>query len=346
MSHKYSKQTSKWSYRFKYQGQTYKGSTDGGGTEEDVMRMELARRRELRDIENGYEPDKTIDDAITAVLESHFKHLSKPKGYYSHADCVRKLFNPKRPLTDIYLVGAIVREEMLDNDFSANTINQRLNILSQAAKHATNLKWLHAGSVGEFKRFKYKPRTVWLEKEEVARLAEYAPNPLLRDLIIFGAYTGLRTAEIWRIKQMDVSNNGADLHVRGKGNKERHIPIDEESAEFIKRYCPIQSHLLKGTKIQQMIITCTNAVNGIKDDDALVDKIREFTFHDLRHCYGTWLGKDGVDFETIMRFMGHATVLMAKIYIDRSTDDLRANMTKKVGISRKAKLRSVRSSAQ
>ena len=320
----YDKATKKWHYKFKHNNSSFKGSTDNQGTQEEILKKMLARKKELRDIQHGYEVDRTVNDAIQGILDTHFKHLSGYNSYRSHADCVRKYFNKKRPVQHIYIIASDVRLDMIENEYAEATINQRLNILRQAAKYAFDKKWIHDAPAGQIKLFTpNNERTTWLEKEDLALFAEFAPNELFRRLMLFAAYTGLRTAEIWRIEQKHLSGNN-DLHVLGKGHKDRYIPINDYSADFIRQYCPLIQHLSKSHKNQQMVKTCTNAVESLKGNENLREKARVFTFHDLRHCYGTWLGKScKKDTDRIMRLMGHSTILMVRRYVARSTDDLR-----------------------
>ena len=51
-----------------------------------------------------------------------------------------------------------------------------------------------------------------------------------------------------------------------------------------------------------------------------------YTFHDLRHTFGTLMAKAGVPQYKIMRLMGHSTDAMVRRYMKLNTGDLRSSM--------------------
>jgi len=48
--------------------------------------------------------------------------------------------------------------------------------------------------------------------------------------------------------------------------------------------------------------------------------LKDFGFHDLRHCYGSWLAKNGVDLKARMELMRHKTPAMTMGYSHLSVE--------------------------
>jgi integrase/recombinase XerD len=107
------------------------------------------------------------------------------------------------------------------------------------------------------------------------------------------------------------------LQVRGKGDKERHVPLMEEGVEILTGYLAGWRRRQKGPWLfpKRTKRLSTNGVRHISDRyiRGSLQKMREplgmdFTPHTMRRTYITTLYRKGVDLATISRIAGHANV--------------------------------------
>jgi len=157
---------------------------------------------------------------------------------------------------------------------------------------------------------KTSERDTFIEPAEVEALAAACSLEVSRALVIFTAYTGLRSAEIWRLNEHSL--RGDILHIDGKGDKLRAIPLDESQIAFVKKHVPLQ---FKEGRIKDDFLRARKACGLLR-----------YTFHDLRHTFGTLMAKADVPQYKIMALMGHSTDAMARRYMKLCVDDLRADM--------------------
>lgn len=106
------------------------------------------------------------------------------------------------------------------------------------------LKWAGNQNLGRFKlRIKVRRtgRVNWISKEQVSLMIAQAPNPTLRAVIVCLAFTCMRVGELRRLRLSDMSPGCVVL--RGKGRKERGIPIDKHFWQLIKPYSDWRANL-------------------------------------------------------------------------------------------------------
>ena len=129
-------------------------------------------------------------------------------------------------------------------------------------------------------------------------------------IILMFAYTGLRRAELLSLTVRDINFYTRMIRVKGKGNKERIIPIAACLYEKLQKYTKkmsITDHLfpIKFTRINTMIRNYARQV-GIDD----------FTCHSFRHYFATQLIENGVDIKKVQELLGHSDISTTSIYLD------------------------------
>ncbi|HIG31582.1 MAG TPA: tyrosine recombinase XerC [Verrucomicrobiales bacterium] len=158
------------------------------------------------------------------------------------------------------------------------------------------------------------------------------PNPYIRDTAVLETIysSGLRISEICGLKGEDIDWNELVLRVRGKGNKERLIPIGSTALTAIQRYWnglahPPSGHdpvfLAKeknGTGIYPRLIQ-----TRLKRYLAACGLDPGLTPHKLRHSFATHLLDAGADLRSVQELLGHAHLITTQIYTHVSTDRLK-----------------------
>lgn len=151
-------------------------------------------------------------------------------------------------------------------------------------------------------------------------------------LIILLFYTcGLRLAELIGIDRDDFSDDGSSLRIRGKGDKERLVPILEPVREKISHYlglierqniCKSSEKALflthKGKRISRT--TVYRIVRAELDRGGVQGKKSP---HVLRHTFATHLLNGGADMREIQELLGHASLQATQVYTHNSIARLR-----------------------
>ena len=146
-----------------------------------------------------------------------------------------------------------------------------------------------------------------LSKDEKEKLMQYA---LLNDkdfwrIIQFGLYTGCRRAEIVSAKWENYK--APLLKVKGKGDKERNIPIIKKALAAMgpeKKKGPIFLQVHPDTythRFKKLALKC-----GLKD----------VHFHHLRNSAATAMLEAGIDLPVIQKILGHESISTTQIYAD------------------------------
>ena len=120
---------------------------------------------------------------------------------------------------------------------------------------------------------------------------------------------GLRASEAVGLNLADVDFDREQLHVRGKGGKERMVPLGEEAAHMLARYL----HEAR----PQLARSAENAVflsaRGKRLDTSTLRRIFAHP-HRLRHAFATHLLEGGADLRTIQELLGHSSLSTTQLY--------------------------------
>lgn len=313
-------------FNFSHKGRKIRTTTDCKVGQEDLAyEVYLKKRKQLIDEDRGIYTHQTIQDALIRWLEEKLPTLEKPDNYKSHIKLIRELIDETKPLADIYLVTnkmiadmqAATKVEKKTGEtiprYANSTINKRSTLLGGIATLAySKWKWLTEPPYKKITRLSEKKlaRESYIPPEDIEVLIDNCQRKITADVVLFAAYTGIRTAELWRLNENSL--HGSDLHIDGKGNKLRVIPLAEWQADFVKKNIPL-----------------TITEDALKRDFKNAREkcgMQRYRFHDLRHTFGTLMAKAGTPQYKIMKLMGHSTDLMARRYMNLSVDDLRNDM--------------------
>ena len=130
-----------------------------------------------------------------------------------------------------------------------------------------------------------------------------------RALIELVYSAGLRSAEAVGLDLQDVDFDQELVHVRGKGGKERTVPLGEEAAYRLAHY------LREGRP--QLARGAENAVflsaRGRRLDTSTLRRLTPNP-HRLRHAFATHLLEGGADLRVIQELLGHSSLSTTQIY--------------------------------
>jgi integrase/recombinase XerC len=141
---------------------------------------------------------------------------------------------------------------------------------------------------------------------------------------------GLRISELCGLRADDIDWPQQIVRVRGKGKKERMVPIGKPALEAIERYWEILKQAPAGaspvfyseTKMRAPLHP-VQLSRRLKQYLALAGLDPGLTPHKLRHSYATHLLDAGADLRSVQELLGHAHLVTTQIYTHVSTERLK-----------------------
>jgi site-specific recombinase XerD len=162
------------------------------------------------------------------------------------------------------------------------------------------------------RRHRRLPETPKPAEVEAALEALDGDGPLaLRNLalveLVYSA--GLRAAEAVGLDLADVDFDREQLHIRGKGGKERIVPLGEEAAHLLARYLhEARPELVRGAQNAVFV-----SARGRRLDTSTLRRVFAHP-HRLRHAFATHLLEGGADLRTIQELLGHSSLSTTQMY--------------------------------
>jgi integrase/recombinase XerC len=156
-----------------------------------------------------------------------------------------------------------------------------------------------------------------------------------RDLAILELFysTGIRLGELNSLDVADMDLFGEVIRVKGKGRKERLVPVGRMAAKAIKVYLPGRARFLKKkTRIEETALFVNRfgrrlARRGIQKIvrhylEQVCD-LKQMSPHVLRHTFATHMLDRGADLRAVQELLGHASLSSTQIYTHVTTERLK-----------------------
>ncbi len=175
-----------------------------------------------------------------------------------------------------------------------------------------------------------------LSRDEVNRLLRapqgVSPSALRDRALLETLYAcGLRASEAVGLALEDISLDDAFLRARGKGSKERLVPIGREAVSALRAYLTRSRPVLVGLRPERHVFVNRRGgglsrqglykiVQGHARAVGLDDRMSP---HTLRHTFATHLLAGGCDLRTLQEMLGHADIATTQLYTHLSTERLR-----------------------
>lgn len=195
--------------------------------------------------------------------------------------------------------------------------------------------------VGTARPERYLP--AYLDRGQVARLFDAAAARAMesgghrevRDLAILELFysTGIRLSELHGLDRRDVDLLSQQARVRGKGRKERVVPIGDHAVRALRNYEARRDELAgKVTGADRVAFFLGErgkrfSRRGIQRAMAsLLEVVGEdagLSVHSIRHSFATHLLDGGADLRAVQELLGHASVQTTQIYTHTSVEHLR-----------------------
>jgi integrase len=172
-------------------------------------------------------------------------------------------------------------------------------------------------------------RTRHLSFDEEDRLiaALTGEREYLRTLVTVAIYSGPRRGELLKLRWSNVDFDlNAINFTETKTNKDRSVPMDPIVREALSELRDSAGH---AEYVFTNPVTGTRYTEIRKSFSAACREggITDFTFHDLRHTFGTRLADAGVDVVKIKELMGHSSIVTTMRYIHATDKGKRGAIT-------------------
>ena len=143
---------------------------------------------------------------------------------------------------------------------------------------------------------------------------------------------GLRVSELVGLSLEQLNLNAGFVRIKGKGSKERLVPLGEEARHWLERYLSGgRSALLEGRACEALFpsrqggfMTRQNFWHGLKRYAVLAGIDTDLSPHTLRHAFATHLLEGGADLRAVQMLLGHSDLSTTQIYTHVANSHLQA----------------------
>ena len=221
-----------------------------------------------------------------------------------------------------------------EKNFTTRTVNRHLSALRSFFKFLAREGFIKTNPtliLSSPKLEKHLPS--FMTEEEVSKLIEsaFAKNQSdergLRDRAVLETFysCGLRISELAGLNLEDMDFIGGIAKVRGKGKKERIVPVGDTAIGAIRKY------LDKRKKQSETLFLNKSGVRistrGIRNIVVKYLKLAGIkpgvSAHTFRHSFATHLLNRGADLRTVQELLGHANLSTTQIYTHLTTERLK-----------------------
>jgi len=149
----------------------------------------------------------------------------------------------------------------------------------------------------------------------------------VRNLAILELFysTGMRLSELQGLSRSDIDLVSQQVKVRGKGRKERIVPIGDAATLALRNYEAKRDELIRsiGARADRMAVFLSRMGRRIgvravqKAVTAFLREIDEeagLTVHSLRHTFATHLLDAGADLRAVQELLGHSSLATTQVY--------------------------------
>ena len=134
--------------------------------------------------------------------------------------------------------------------------------------------------------------------------------------------TGMRVSELVASRTFEANLQAGVVRVRGKGSKERLVPLGEEAVHWLKRYIASSRPALLGKRSSDALFVTTRGAGMTRE--AFWHLIKRYAVravpgkklspHVLRHAFATHLINHGADLRVVQMLLGHSDISTTQIY--------------------------------
>ena len=152
--------------------------------------------------------------------------------------------------------------------------------------------------------------------------------------------SGLRVSELVTLPLAAVTGERRMLLVKGKGGKERLVPLGTPAREAVKTYLKVRARFLPASERAQRFLFPSRGAEGHLTRRRVAQLVKDLAIkagldprklspHVLRHAFASHLVAHGADLRSVQQLLGHADIATTQIYTHVQDERLRRLVTEK-----------------
>ena len=251
------------------------------------------------------------------TLISYKKDLEDFLLFVSDTEGTRDLTKVDKKVIRNFLV------HLTENHFQKRSINRKLSSLRSFYLFLLKIGEIEVSPLESVSSLKfYAEKQIPMSEEEMAELSEILDEDtehFLEKAIIETLYqTGIRKAELCNLFFENVDFSSNEIKIKGKGNKERIVPISSVLAEILYKFIEIRKPLPEseiyffvrenGKKLSEKFVY--SVVNSYLSLITLKKK----SPHILRHSFATHVLNNGAEISKVKKLLGHSSLASTQVY--------------------------------
>ncbi len=226
---------------------------------------------------------------------------------------------------------------LMENKMSPRSVNRKLSTLKSFYKYLLRIGEMTINPVKKVVGPRIsKPLPAFVNNADMDKILDNAMdndtfeggvrNHLMIELFYV---TGMRRAELLGLKDTDVDFYTKTIQVTGKRNKQRLIPISDNTKELIEKYIEIRNNEIQnqsgylfvkenGGQLYPMLVHRIVTANMKQ-----VSTLAKTSPHVLRHTFATSMLNNGADINAVKEILGHSSLAATEIYTHTSFEELK-----------------------
>ena len=263
-----------------------------------------------------------------------------------------KLFNSflEKNKLDIFICKEITLNKWVEflvlNNMKTSTRLRKISVIRQFFSFLFKEKFIMANpSLNLVLPKKEKTIPKFLDENDISKLLNWMRNNSntfkdLQTLILTEVLyaTGLRVSELVKLKISALSDDLTSVHITGKGNKDRVLPIGEYAQILLKEYLYLIKDLKKSNSAKSVSWLFPGRKSHITRQAFFMSlksaakkaciNTNKISPHILRHAFASHMLKNGADLKVIQHLLGHEDISTVEIYTHVDIDETKKALKK------------------
>lgn len=228
-------------------------------------------------------------------------------------------------------------EDMMDRGNSPSSICRRLSAVKSMYRYALSRRLVeHDPAHAVYAPKKRRRLPQFVSAADMDRLIDHTEwgddyiGTRTRTIILMLYETGMRVSELTGLDDADIDLAQQELHITGKGNKQRIVPFGTELRQQMLGYMQMRDAQHGGTGTAAFLrndkgarMTQAQVRTVVKQQLMAVDHLGKRSPHVLRHSFATAMLDNGADLESVQKLLGHASLATTEIYTHTTFEQLK-----------------------